>query len=127
MWKKSRGEGEKLLEEDGENATLTKDVEKLETNLRNIEEVVKKYENEKAERLCKREKQERGEKEKRQKRSERLLLKKSLEEKWEMMRWLVKHLDDNEAQWETYREMMNNDDSGEMVIQIDVTQNGLLK
>ena len=97
-------------------------MEKLETNLRNIEEVVKKYENEKAERLLRREKLERGEKEKRQKRSDRLLLKKSLEEKWEMMRWLVKYLDENEAQWETDRELRHSEETGEMTTQIEVEQ-----
>ena len=39
-----------------------------------------------------------------------------------MMRWLVKYLDENEAQWETDRELRNSEESGEMITQIEVEQ-----
>ena len=43
MWKKSRIEGEKLLEDEFEEKTKTDEIRKLEEKAENIEDIVIKY------------------------------------------------------------------------------------
>ena len=71
------------------------------------------------------EEEKRERKEKRQKKSERLLQKSKLEEKWAMMRWLIKYIEENQEQWRVDREIRQNEMTGEIIEEkITATPNG---
>ena len=107
MWKKTRQDGEN--QQDGENT-----MENLEIELERVEDLVKKYEREKAERLERKENLERGEREKSKKKEEKLERKRKLEDYWKMIRCLVNSIDENQEQWDMDREQSSEEDSGEL-------------
>ena len=102
LWKKQRTEGEIILEKEDHHETKTPEIKKLEEKAENLEEIVKKYEKEKIERL------------ERQKILVEVEKKLNwMEEKWALMRWLVKHIEENQEQWDMDREIRQNETSGE--------------
>ena len=108
LWKKPRPEGEMLLEH-GEHQEQTPDIKKLEERAGNIEEIVERYEKEKIERIGRQKILVEGENLKRKQKRERLELKAKLEEKWALMRWLVRHIEENQDQWDLDREVRQNE------------------
>ena len=113
LWKKQRTEGEILLEKEDHHTTKTPEIKKLEERAENLEDIVEKYEKEKIERLDRQRILMEGENKKRKQKRERLELKAKLEEKWALMRWLVKHIEENREQWDMDREIRQNETSGE--------------
>ena len=54
--------------------------------------------------------------EKKWKKEERLKLKKQLEEKWAMMRWIVNYIDENKEQWTVDKEIRQSENAGEILL-----------
>ena len=117
MWKKSRQDGA-TQNLDQESTT---EIENLENQLGDIEKIVKRIENERAERIQRKLDLECREKDKRDKKTERLELQKKLEKKWAMIRWLTKYIDENQDQWNLDREQRQEEYTGELNISISVT------
>ena len=109
MWKRSRMEGEQL------QTKYETNLQSLEDRLETLETLYKKCEEEEKKRMEKMEEEKRERKEKRQKKSERLLQKSKLEEKWAMMRWLIKYIEENQEQWRVDREIRQNEMTGEII------------
>ena len=119
MWKRSRMEGEQL------QTKYETNLQSLEDRLETLETLYKKCEEEEKQRMEKMEEEKRERKEKRQKKSERLLQKSKLEEKWAMMRWLIKYIEENQEQWRVDREIRQNEMTGEIIEEkITTTPNG---
>ena len=117
MWKKSRQDGE-TQNLDQESTT---EIGNLEDQLSDIEKIVKRIENERAERIQRKLDLESREKEKRDKKTERLELQKKLENKWAMIRWLTEYIDENQDQWNLDREQRQEEYTGELNISISIT------
>lgn len=69
---------------------------------------------EREERQRKKETLQKVEKEKWKRKESRLLAQKKLEEKWAMLRWLVKYIDENQQQWDIDKEIRQREIGGEI-------------
>ena len=74
-----------------------------------------KWETSEVEKRRKREEANKSAKEKNKKKEERSEMKRKLEEKWSMMKWLVNNIEDNKEQWRVDKVIRQNESTGEIM------------
>ena len=111
MWRKGRQEGERL------DDNKIPRIEEMEKTLQQIEEIMKRNEEEKLRKENQQKEKMDREAEKKKNREKRQERKRKLEENWEMLRWLVGYLEENQKQWDADRGLRQKETNGEIRVE----------